>query len=261
MSSEQEVVRSVDMIDDVEVEVRAAGSGRSMMVLPGFFNLESDPGFISGLAKDFSVVVPVHPGFGACPRPGWLDSVHDLAYLTMDFVAAAGYSDVTLVGCSFGGWVASEIAIMQPSWLTRLVLVDSVGIRVGGREARDIVDMFATPFDELRRLLFATSQAADRYLGVAGKNRQELECIARTQEAAAVYGWEPYMHDPKLARRLRRISAPTTVIWGADDRLVDADYGRTLANSIVGAKFHEISRAGHFPHLEQPEQFLAALTA
>jgi pimeloyl-ACP methyl ester carboxylesterase len=63
------------------------------------------------------------------------------------------------------------------------------------------------------------------------------------------------MHDPKLARRLARIDIPTLVLWGTHDRITSADYGRAFCAAIPGAKFAPIERAGHFPHVEQPQLF------
>ena len=81
-----------------------------------------------------------------------------------------------------------------------------------------------------------------------------MTVIARNREATALYAWEPYFHDPKLRRRLHRITVPTLLLWGADDRFVAADYyGAAYRDAIPGAGLETIPGAGHFPHLEQPE--------
>jgi pimeloyl-ACP methyl ester carboxylesterase len=69
------------------------------------------------------------------------------------------------------------------------------------------------------------------------------------------------MHDPKLKGRLRRIGIPTLVLWGAADRIVTPDYGRAYAAAISGARFATIEGAGHFPHLEQPDEFARQVQA
>jgi pimeloyl-ACP methyl ester carboxylesterase len=83
----------------------------------------------------------------------------------------------------------------------------------------------------------------------------EVTVVARNREAAALYAWSPYMHDPKLKGRLHRIRIPTLVLWGAGDRLVGEAYGRAFAAAVPGAKFVTIEQAGHFPHIEQPKAF------
>jgi pimeloyl-ACP methyl ester carboxylesterase len=67
------------------------------------------------------------------------------------------------------------------------------------------------------------------------------------------------MHNPKLRGRLHRIRIPTLVLWGESDGIVSLDYGRTFAEEIPDARFKTIPRAGHFPHVEQPESFAAEI--
>jgi pimeloyl-ACP methyl ester carboxylesterase len=89
----------------------------------------------------------------------------------------------------------------------------------------------------------------------------EVRAVARNREATARYGWSPYMHDPKLKQRLHRIRVPTLVLWGTADRIVSQPYGQAYCAAIPGARFQEIERAGHFPHLEQPDEFARRILA
>jgi pimeloyl-ACP methyl ester carboxylesterase len=79
---------------------------------------------------------------------------------------------------------------------------------------------------------------------------------ARNREAAARFAWSPYMHNPKLRARLRRIDVPVLILWGVADRIVlNPDYGRAFAAAIPGARLETVERAGHYPHIEQPDEF------
>ncbi|MFL6948072.1 MAG: alpha/beta fold hydrolase, partial [Xanthobacteraceae bacterium] len=78
---------------------------------------------------------------------------------------------------------------------------------------------------------------------------------ARNREATARLAWSPYMHDPKLKHRLHRIRIPTLFLWGGNDRILSEPYGRAFCAAIPGARFELIERAGHFPHLEQGQEF------
>ncbi len=73
----------------------------------------------------------------------------------------------------------------------------------------------------------------------------------------ALLGWAPTLYDPKLAHRLRRIDRPTLVMWGEFDRVVSIDYGRAFSIAIPGAQFQSVPNCGHYPHVENPEQFAA----
>jgi pimeloyl-ACP methyl ester carboxylesterase len=63
------------------------------------------------------------------------------------------------------------------------------------------------------------------------------------------------MHNPKLKDRLHRIKLPTLFLWGKADRILSEQYGRAYCALIAGATFETIERAGHYPHIEQPEIF------
>src|SRR5262249_10224867 len=90
----------------------------------------------------------------------------------------------------------------------------------------------------------------------------ELTIIARNREATALYAWEPYFHNPKLRRRLRRLTVPTLLLWGAQDHFVTAGYyGAASREAIPGARLEIIENAGHLPHIEQPNAFVDRVRA
>jgi pimeloyl-ACP methyl ester carboxylesterase len=87
------------------------------------------------------------------------------------------------------------------------------------------------------------------------------EIVVRTRnwESLSLYGWHPYMHNPQLPRWLHRVAVPTLVLWGASDGIVTPAYGRAYSALIPGARFEVIDGAGHYPELEQPAAFAAAV--
>jgi len=229
------------------------GAGAPILLLHGAGGLPPDAPFLDGLAALGRVIAPTHPGFGRAVLPDWIDSVDDLAYIYLDLLDVLDLRDVTVIGCSMGGWIAAEIAVKSTARLARLILVDAVGIKVSDRLTRDIVDIFATDPAELVRLAFADpSRAVDP----ATLSDEALQIVARNREASALYLWEPYAHDPKLPRRLHRIDVPTLVLWGESDGIVTPAYGRAYCERIPGARFELIPNAGHVPHIEQPEAFV-----
>ena len=75
---------------------------------------------------------PSHPGHGGSPAAEWIEHISDLAFHYLDLLDALGLERVHLVGASFGGWIAAEIAIMASHRLASLTLIDPVGIKVDG---------------------------------------------------------------------------------------------------------------------------------
>ncbi|MFC7656590.1 alpha/beta fold hydrolase [Pseudonocardia benzenivorans] len=237
--------------ENVLLDVYRTGSGPTLLLLHGAEGREADEAFTDALAERFTVVAPSHPGFGLSPRPDWCDSVDDLAYLYLEWLEQQDLHDVVVVGLQFGGWVAAEMAVRECSRIGRLVLVDPVGIKVGGREDRDITDVFAISRAELDSRNYADPAAGPGDLALAP--HEDVLHIARNEEALALYGWEPYLHNPRLRRWLGRVHVPALVIWGAQDGIVSPEYGRAYADSIPGARFELVEGAGHRAQIEQPD--------
>jgi len=237
-------------VRDIELEVVRRGSGPTLLFLHGFHPLAPDARFLERLSAKATVVAPSHPGFGASSRPGDFETVYDLVHLYRELVDDLGDDEVTLVGASFGGWLAAEIAASCPPWLDRLVLVDALGIKLGDRETADILDVFNTHPNIVRNRSWHHPDRAPEFDEMSD---DALTRHARDWEALSLYGWEPYMYNPRLKRWLGRIAVPTLVAWGASDGVVTPDYGRGYAALIPDSRFTFIEDAGHHPELERPD--------
>lgn len=245
--------------DDVVIDVASSGSGKVAIVLHGVEGVQANREFIDALSSHYKVLAPSHPGFDRSPRPDWFETVEDLAYLYLSFLDQLEARDVVLIGLQFGGWVAAEMAVRSCERLGRLCLVDPVGIKIGGREERDIADVFALDPEEVEsRIYFDASNAPGDLTELA---EETVHTIARNEEALALYGWEPYLHNPRLRRWLRRITVPTLVLSGEHDGIVSPEYGRGFAESIPSAAFSRVERAGHRPQIERPDRVCELVTA
>src|SRR6266849_1490674 len=218
-------------VHGVRLEIVERGQGRPILWLHGEEGLDPGAPFLELLAAHGRVLAPSHPGFGHSPEVGSIDTVDDLSYLYLDLLAARNLRDV---------------------------LVAPLGIKIGDRETRDIPDIFALPPDEVARLQYRDPARAA--VDHAKLSDDQLTMIARNREATALYAWEPYFHNPKLRQWLHRITPPTLLLWGADDRFVTAAYyGAAYRSAIPGARFETIDGAGHFPHIEEPAAFAASV--
>jgi pimeloyl-ACP methyl ester carboxylesterase len=250
------------------LEVLERGTGRPILLLHDVNPISPDAPFIAALAQHGRVVAPSHPGFGASPRPADFDTLYDLVNLYHDVLDGLA-EPACVIGFGFGGWIAAELAVAGARGLDRLVLVDALGIKLGGREERDIVHHFNTDPAELNRRAWADpARRPDGSYGLGWQatiteamNDATMVSLARNWDSLCLYGWKPHMYNPRLADWLRRIAVPTLVLWGAADRIVTPDYGRGYAARIPDARFHAIAAAGHHPELEQPEAFVHAVGA
>jgi pimeloyl-ACP methyl ester carboxylesterase len=245
------VESGLTMINGVQTELARGGSGQTVIFLhPGLGLFAAEP-FLSLLAAQHDVVAPSHPGFGRSALPPWMSQIDDLAYFYLDLLQFFDLRDVILIGSSFGGWIAAEMAVKSTERVTHLVLVDALGIKISDRETRDIADIYGLSREEIEARCFVNPSNKPDSLKMTD---DELAIWARNRESEALFGWSPYMHDPKLLHRLSRIQIPTTVLWGERDRIVDASYGRAFAGAIPGAIFGIIENAAHYPHIDQPHR-------
>ena len=239
--------------DDLEVTIDQQGEGRPVVLLHGGGGPPSMGALPSALSQDFEVITPVHPGFAGTPRPDWHDSIDDIALAYLQLLEQRDLGDVLVVGSSIGGWIASEMSVREHRRIGGTVLLNAVGINVDGI---DLADFFSlTPQELIRASFHDPAQAPDP---------TQLPPEARAIQAAnaatlAVYAREPYMHDPKLRRRLGLVPTPVAAIWGESDQIAPEPYGRAYAASFPNGRFELISEAGHLPHLEQPELVLDAI--
>ena len=237
----------------LDLEYVRKGKGKPVVLLHGGDGPVDSAPFAEKLAEKFDVIVPVHPGFGGTPIPHHFDNVRDLILAHFDFLEDLNLRDVALVGFGLGGWVAAELATTQRERIGKLVLVDAVGIKPGGVFDRDIADVFGLAQAEItRRSWHDPKKPPD----IAAMSDDQLARLAAERTAHAAYVWEPYMHNPKLKHRLYRIKAPTLIVWGESDGIVTTKYGEAYAKLIPGAQLKVIAKAGHLPHLEQPDEFV-----
>jgi pimeloyl-ACP methyl ester carboxylesterase len=247
----------------IELEVLRRGSGRPILLLHGANPISPAAPFLDLLAAHGEIIAPSHPGFGNSPRPDDFDTMYDLVHVYHDVLDAIPEKAV-VIGFSFGGWIAAEVAATGHPRLQRLVLVDPVGVKLGGREERDIVHFFNTNPAELERR--AWHDLANRPAGVYGLGWQaaigeamsdaDMVALARNWDGLCLYGWRPHMYNPQLKHWLRRIAVPTLVLWGAGDGIVTPEYGEAYAALIPGARFAAIAAAGHHPEMERPLAFV-----
>ena len=240
------------LIHDIELEVLRCGSGRPLLLLHGMQNLDPASPFLGLLGERFEIIAPSHPGFGGSRRPDGFETMYDLVRLHFSLMDALHLRDVTLMGLSFGGWIAAEMAVAGNHRLDRLILADAFGIKVSDRETPDILDIFNTHPDTVKQKTWHNSARAP---DLDAASDEALVVRAQNWNALCLYGWNPYMHNPRLKRWLKRVNVPTLVLWGESDGVVTPSYGRTYSELIPSAEFSTIPEAGHHPEIERPEAF------
>lgn len=241
----------------VSLELIRLGKGRPLLFLHGMDGVEGSLDVIRRLSTQFDVFAPSHPGFGASELPASFDAVDDIAYLYLDLLETLGLNDAVVVGMSFGGWIAAEMLIKNHAGVSQLVLGAPLGIRISDRRNRGMTDIFMLPARDADQLLQVTPRA-DIDLASIDENRARR--IVRSREAVSLFGWSPYLNDPKLHARLHRITTPTLVLRGADDRLVSTKYVEDYVRALPDARVETLDHCGHHIHIDKPERLVQIIS-
>ena len=245
--------RSAVTIANCELEIHEGGEGAPLLFLHPGGGFDANDPYVGLLSAHRRVIAPSHPGFGASQLPGWIDHVDDIAHIYLELMDRMGLDRIDLMGCSIGGWIAAEMVTKCPERFRRVVMVAPVGVKTGPSDRLDIPDIYVMPPADVQKLLF--HDPAARAVDPSTLSDEELAIQARNRETLALLVWEPYMHNPKLRRRLHRVASPTLFVRGASDGLVSAAYLDAYAALVPGAITATIAQAGHAPQLEQPQAF------
>ena len=239
------------------VDLLADGDGPPLLFLHGAGGAGRWLPFQERLATRFAVQFPAHPGHGGSPAAEWIEHISDLAFHYLDLLDELGLERAHLVGASFGGWIAAEMAVMASHRLTSLVLIDPVGIKVDGWIYPFLFGM------ELPQLVATVFHDPTAALALAPKDQSvdTLVELYRQQAAVARVAWNPYLYNPRLKRRLSRITAPTLLCWGEHDKLAPLSCAKAWVKEIPGAQLVTFAGSGHVPHLEEPEAVADAVAA
>jgi pimeloyl-ACP methyl ester carboxylesterase len=239
----------------VRLRVLSDGAGPALVFFHGPWGVTWDP-FLAELARGFTVYAPEHPGT-APDTPDdiyQLDNLWDLVLCYDELLRALKLDEAVLVGHSFGGMVACEMAAAYPRRARRLALIDPIGF---WRDSDKVVNWMTVPPTELPAYVFRdpNGEAAKRMFGPSEPPEAAASARVRLMWAMGATGkftWP--IPDKGLKKRIHRVSAPTLLVWGKEDRLVPPVYADEFSRRIAGARVQTVEGAGHAPHLEQPER-------
>jgi len=247
-----------------KIQLWRGGQGDALVYLHSAAGEAVGTPLLEDLADSFSVAAPLFPGFGESEGMDEIDDMEDAAFHLLDLWDQLGLGAPAVVGTSLGGWMAAELATRNPEKVGSLVLVNPAGLYVEGAPVGEI---FGRPPNELARDLFADEShpfvvAADQMAQMTNMKMEPpfelIRPMLQSLAATAKVAWNPYLHNPKLVRRLHRVTAPTLIVHGAQDRLIPRAHAETYAARIPKARLVDVEGAGHMLPMEKPAE-LAAL--
>jgi pimeloyl-ACP methyl ester carboxylesterase len=218
---------------------------------------------IDRIAEQHPVVAPLFPGFPGSEGLEHIDDMDDAVFHLLDLWDRLGLQAPAVVGLSLGGWMAAEMATRYPEKVGALVLVNPAGLYLPGHPIKDIFgrspgaiveDVF---YDQSHPVAQAMHELSELTADVGRTIEIPMEVVlpvATTLAAVAKLAWDPYLHNPKLPKRLWRVSSPTLVVHSAEDGLIPPAHCDYYATHIAGARKVEVPEAGHMLPWEKPKE-------
>lgn len=232
------------------------GQGPPVLLIAGLtFSLEMWFRILPSLANEYRTIIFDNRGVGRSDVPPGPYSVGQMARDAASILDAAGALNAHVIGASMGGMIAQELALRYPARVRSLVLACTSHSGLFGRWPR---------ISKLQRALLPGVSRLEReallvpllYAATTPRSRIEEDLAIRRNchwtnrsfwnQFLGILGWSAY-------RRLPLLEVPALVVHGAEDHLIPAANGRSLAARIRSAEYHLIPDAGHIISTDQPE--------
>jgi pimeloyl-ACP methyl ester carboxylesterase len=263
--------------DKIQINYEIHGNGNSTIVfLHGFgASVETWRDIQLPLSKGNTLIFLDLKGFGLSSKPDdGKYSLEDQAEIVLAFLKAHNFHDITLVGHSYGGAVSVFTYLRDRSGharriIRRLILIDAAAyVQV----FPFFIDILRTPIINwvvmnlvpthimasfiLHYLFYDESKLSEEritryaeYYGQPGSYNSFVECAKQIVPA----------HPDSIASFIKTIAVPTLIIWGANDPAIPLEHGQRLHQDIQNSKLVIISKCGHIPHEESPEETVNAI--
>lgn len=273
-------------LDGCTIHFLAGGAGPPLVLVHGlgssagvefYFNLEA-------LAARHRVIGLDLPGSGKSDKPAVVYDIPFFDRMVQAFLDSQGLTRVALVGVSLGGRVALGFALERPTRVSKLVLVDALGM---GRPRRALAYVFLLARGLGELTLSGTARALRRmdprtvrrlwrlYLSRPGsidhiltddriaRHRDMLESpayrAAYLSTLRSVAGLRRLREGVALEQRLGELAMPTLLLWGRHDHIFPADHAEEAARRIPDARLIIFEESGHTPQMEEPDRFNQAV--
>lgn len=231
---------------------------------------------VQALARTHTVIAPDLLGHGASAKPRADYSVGGYANGMRDLLTVLGVDKVTVVGHSFGGGVAMQFAYQFPERTERLVLVASGGL---GPEVTPFIRAITTP--GFHQAVGALMLPGVRHAVVGSLRALGQVPTSHTRDLSEIADILETFRDPRARAAVRHVvrhvvdwhgqvvtmadraylteAMPMLVVWGTEDHVIPASHAANAAALAPRARIELVPDAGHFPHKDHPERFVAIL--
>ncbi len=222
--------------------------------------------------EGFHVIAVDLLGFGFSEKPGWFDySIASQARMIVRLMNRLGIGRATLVGSSYGGAVASTIALDYAERVEKLVLVSAVCndevlshpilklVAIPG--VGEIIAPFLIDSKRLLKRRMKGTMAPENHHLITKKRIESVHRPINAADAhrsflATARNWDAC----RIQDDAQYIGQPTLIIWGEKDTVIPIENGERLYNSILNSRFVVFKECGHHPQEEKSDLFVDLIT-
>ena len=223
--------------------------------------------------ENFHVVAVDLLGFGFSEKPAWFEySIVSQARMIERFMDRIGIGRAILVGSSYGGAVASTVALDYRERVEKLVLVDAVcndeakqNVLLRLVSMRGVGEILSPFLIDSRRFLKLRMRRTIAPVNHHLITKERIEAVHRPLRAknahhsilASARNWNAN----RIENDAYLINQPTLIIWGEDDNVIPVRNGEKLYDSILNSRLVVLKDCGHIPQEEKPERFVELVSA
>lgn len=233
-------------------KVLVKGEGKPVIFLHGAGGLRWDA-YLEELSKEYKVYAPFFPGVAGTTGTAALDlrNLWDVVLYYYDLFDLLGFDQVDLIGHSFGGMLAAEMAATDSRRFNNLLLLCPAGLW-----KEEIEKRLPSMEGDLSAKLFYDNDSPIAKAALAMPEDPEvlLQVLIESQvilAEATRFMWP--IADKGLNRRLPRIRSNTMVVWGREDQILSSEYAYEFQRAIPGCQLEILEQSSHFPQLEHLE--------
>lgn len=227
------------------------GIGKNVLVLPGWAHDHNTWLAIQdSLSTTMKVTVVDFPGFGDSQLNPKLKCLDDYARFTEKVLEELNLENVTIIGHSFGGSVAIKMLSLNPKLpVSKLILVDASGIR--RFHAKKILAMLLAKSGKLAFSLPVLKKWHEPVRKILYKRLGETDYL----NAGPLKTVFTRIVNENLEGVLDKITVATHIVWGRKDNITPVGMAGILNRKIKNSRLYILEQSGHFPFLEQPDDF------
>jgi pimeloyl-ACP methyl ester carboxylesterase len=245
---------------ELAIRFQVAGSGPPLVYLHPAMGMGPLDPFLIDLAERYTIYAPEIPG----TTPGDPHSIHkvdslwDLVLIYEEAIRGLGLAEPPLlIGQSFGGMVAAELAAHFPGIGSKLILLAPLGL---WREDAPVTDFMSARPEQLPAILFADPAGPAAVATFTMPPDPEMAIAIQSGMVWAMgctgkFLWP--IPDRGLRKRLHRITMPTLIVWGEKDNLVPSVYAEEFGDAIADSTVAIVPGSGHIPQVEATAATLA----